>query len=202
MRLGAFGFLPGLPPPPFLCEGGMPPEPAPHLTPKAPPPTAPDDSCSASVFIWTDATEPLVQLAQPLCSGARLGGAPLSPAISQTSFGGRTLSEVAPHQRTILFTFLFLCVCVCLLLSCAKTLAKCLICKSQSEALQLRSCLGAMHISAGSVRSHKCQTRVLVFCLFFFFFKHAPTLFLRFQKGTSVLRFQGQLAEIHFVPIF
>lgn len=33
--------------------------------------TVPEDSCAASLFIWTDATEPLVQLAQPLCSRAR-----------------------------------------------------------------------------------------------------------------------------------
>lgn len=33
--------------------------------------TALDDSCAASLFIWTDATEPLVQLVQPLCSKAR-----------------------------------------------------------------------------------------------------------------------------------
>lgn len=49
--------------------------------------TAPDDSCAASLFIWTDATEPLVQLAQPLCSRARHRGVPLSLSVRRGSVG-------------------------------------------------------------------------------------------------------------------
>lgn len=92
-------------------------------------------------------------------------------------------------NEPLYFSFLSLTLSVSLSLLRAKTLAKCLICKSQSEALQLRSCLGAMHISAGSVWSHKCQTR--------FFILHP---FSEISKRTSVLKFQGRHAEIHLVP--
>lgn len=94
-------------------------------------------------------------------------------------------------NEPLYFSFLALSLSVSLSLLRAKTLAKCLICKSQSEALQLRSCLGAMHISAGSVWSHKCQTR--------FFILHP---FSEISKRTSVLKFQGRHAEIHLVPLF
>lgn len=96
-------------------------------------------------------------------------------------------------NEPLYFSFLSLSVSVSLLR--AETLAKCLICKSQSEALQLRSCLGAMHISAGSVWSHKCQTR-------FFILHPPPTPFSEISKRTSVLKFQGRHAEIHLVPLF
>lgn len=80
--------------------------------------TAPDDSCAASLFIWTDATEPLVQLAQPLCSRARHCGVP-PLSISQTRLSGKTLSKSCSitEQARLIFH--------------EKNLAKCLIYKSQ-----------------------------------------------------------------------
>lgn len=49
--------------------------------------TALDDSCAASLFIWTDATEPLVQLVQPLCSKARHCRVPLSLSLRWGTVG-------------------------------------------------------------------------------------------------------------------
>lgn len=69
------------------------------------PPTASDDSCAASLFIWTDATEPLVQLAQPLCSRARHCCVPFSLSVRWGSVGKilRKLCSITEHACLIFF---------------------------------------------------------------------------------------------------
>lgn len=96
--------------------------------------TALDDSCAASLFIWTDATEPLVQLVQPLCSKARHCRVPLSlgkpwtscaPSPSPTSSSDFSQNQklTPPHLQV----------------------------SNQSWTLKLRSCLAAMYTSIGVV---------------------------------------------------
>lgn len=81
--------------------------------------TAPDDSCAASLFIWTDATEPLVQLAQPLCSRARHCRVPFSLSVRRGSVGKPWASCAPSLNKLAWFSHR------------PENLAKCLIYKSQ-----------------------------------------------------------------------
>lgn len=96
----------------WVCLGGWDASPIPL--------TAPDDSCAASLFIWTDATEPLVQLAQPLCSRARHCRVPLSLSVRRGSVGKPWASCAPSLNKLVSFFF-----------TKPEILAKCLIYKSR-----------------------------------------------------------------------
>lgn len=80
----------------WVCLGGWDASPIPL--------TAPDDSCAASLFIWTDATEPLVQLAQPLCSRARHCRVPPSLSVRWGSVG-KPWASCAPSLNKLAWFF-------------------------------------------------------------------------------------------------